>query len=110
MNSPTRVKTVPEASYGSEEDHKRRITQAANALQDGQGNNHYIVALDPNETETMFRAPKCTGGSVVTWAARTPEAALHPVLWAIVESPGEVTLFHDVGTSELREFGVVIHG
>lgn len=112
MAGETRVKTVPQSDYGHPEEHIRRIVQALDGLQNGQGNNHFLVTLTPGETETTIIAHSARTGGVATLQAMSPLAANSQalgVIWSTVERD-KIVIHHDASTATDRNFGVVLNG
>lgn len=108
--TPTRVPGVPERLFGDPEEHLRRVCQAVNGLQHGQGNNHYLVTLEMGETETTLLAAPATPESVVSWTPRTANAAANPIIWYEVSKEGVITFHHNVVALAELEFGIVVNG
>lgn len=113
MAGETRVKTVPQSDYGHPEEHIRRIVQALDGLQNGQGNNHFIVTLTPGETETTIIAHSARTGGVATLQAMSESAAASlasgKLIWSTVERD-KIVIHHDAATAADRYFGVVLNG
>ncbi len=113
MAGETRVKTVPQADYGNAVEHVRRIVQAVDGLQNGQGNNHFLVTLSPGETETSINAPSARTGGVATLQAMSESAAASlasgKLIWSTVERAW-IVIHHDAATAADRDFGVVLNG
>ncbi len=110
MAGETRVKTVPQADYGAPKEHIRRIVQAVAGLQNGQGNNHFLVTLTPGETETTIHAESArTGGVAELQAMSASAAAAIATTWSTV-GLRKIVIHHDAATAADRDFGVVLNG
>ncbi len=112
MAGETRVKTVPQADYGLPEEHLRRIVQALDGLQNGQGNNHFLVTLTPGAGQTTINTPSARTGGVATLQAMSPSAATSQAMgeiWSTVER-GKIVIHHNASTAADRNFGVVLNG
>ncbi len=111
-NAVKRVREVPEASYGLEEEHLRRTIQALDGLLNGQGNNHFSVTLDPDSTSTTIIALNATFQTVVQLSPMSAEAAAAFALgniYALAKSK-EIVIRHPSGPDSDRTFGVLING
>ncbi len=110
MEEPTRVEYVDESASANERDSQRHITQTLNELLNGAGNNHHIVTLIPNVTETVIQSPTCRPGSVAIPTPRTASSLVAMLTtWAETKS-GEIVLHHTSDPATDREFGVVLFG
>lgn len=105
----TRVKTVPEDRFGEPREHLRRTIQALNALQNGQGNNHFEVTLRPDETETTVPMRSATIGSTVQITPMSASAAIEVGFWGEAIQ-GAVVIHHGSDPGQDRVFGVLISG
>ncbi len=113
MAGETRVETVPQADFGSEKEHLRRVVQALDGLQNGQGNNHFLVTLTPDATETVIDALFARTGGVATLQTMSASAAASlasgKLIWSTV-SLKKITIHHDAAPETDRDFGVVLNG
>ena len=109
LEATSRVKTVPEKSFGETEEHLRRVVQSVNALQHGEGNNHFVVLLDANETETRVDVLKVSIRSAVSLTAMSASASLVPGVWA-EPFAGYVLIHHPSSPDIDRKFAMVTNG
>jgi hypothetical protein len=107
-----RQQIVPEFWQGSEEEHRRKIGQAVNAILRGVTNNHFKVTLEANETTTEVMFPPVREGAGVQITPGSASAATSFATGAIwVETKSEKAIIHHDSTSDTdRVFHLVFSG
>jgi hypothetical protein len=107
-----RYKTVPEAHFGTPEEHLRRLVQAVNGLQNGQGNNHFVVTLVPSAATTTVTSRKCNVNSAIQLSPMSASAALSFGTGLVWASAGDetVTINHNSSSVTDRDFAILVNG
>ena len=106
------VEQVEEFIAGRELEHLRGLSQRVRSLLQGQGNSHFNVVLEPNETETIIRVSFASGLSSVQFSAAsasTATAIAAGAIWAEA-SEGEITIHHDSDPADDRKLAVELRG
>lgn len=111
MAGETRTVAVPEATFGSPQEHLRRTVQRVNGLLNGHGNNHHIIVLELDTTETRVSVLGATAGCVPIFSPLDAGAAASVALGAIYMrcEKDAIVITHDA-SAETRTLGVVTHG
>jgi hypothetical protein len=105
---PNRSQTVPTFWSGPEEEHRRKMAHAINALMKGQGNNGFAVTLTPDAVLTELEVEFARPGNIAQLQPMSASAAASLAsVWTEVEI-GRVNLHHDSQPAADRRYGVVL--
>jgi len=108
QNKPRTSSTTPEYWFGREDEHRRKISNAANAALFGQTNNQFTVILEPNQTETEVLYEKCRQDISINITAGSA-SAMSTAVWA-EPLKGKAVIHHDSSPATDRKFFVVFIG
>lgn len=99
------------ATWRDAAEHRRKLADAVNGAMDGQGFNAGSFTLTASTTATTVTDPRAGTETVVTWMARTANAAAaQSGMYVSARGKGEFTITHAATSSNDLDFDYALHG